>query len=788
MFDGIRAFLDRTVGQYVPIQGHIRPDMLLLNDGGVFAMVEVTGQPWETSEEIEVAERCARLCRSYQQVQADTLMLTIYQCRGMAPSSVYPRGTYRSAFAAQLDAAYEANLFRHSLYLNRTFIGIQIRPDRYVGEFIGELAEMNQKPVTSLDDNSHRIQLLTDNVALLMGELRAYKPRRIGQRHVGRRVFSEIAETLVFAMTGVWRPIGLTTGRMGDAMFSEQIIIDRETIKFLLPGAVHYGAAFGMKHFPPWCWPGMFGQLLAAPFRCTVMQSFQFINPIRGQDIMRTKRSRMLTAEDPAVSQAAALLNAADGLQNAEYALGDYGFTLLAFADTPEMLTEVATAAWGCLADSGMVVAREMLGLEAAFFSMLPGNSRLRPRPGYITSRNFAAMAPLHAFPTGEPTGYWGEPAAVFRNAAGLPFFYHFHVNDVGNTFVCGMVGSGKTTELAMLMAQAERFGATVVVWDVDRGLKIMCRALGGSYLELRNPTGLAPLKRLTDGADDIGFLTQLIRSCILADGGPGLTPEEDRRLALALHTVMSLPADDRWLEDVCAHLGVAPNGAGARLQKWCHGHELGWVFDNPADLISTDAKVIGFDQTFILTGQHTRGPVMAILYHYVEQLIDGRRLLFVVDEFESSMQDRSFAVLVAEKLRRLRKRNSPVILSTQSPNGPLRNETMRTVLRDQCPSAFYFANPRAAWDDYGAPGMGLTEAEFAIVKALPPGRGEFLLKQGPHSVRVQMPLDGMDDETAVMSGRDTTNKMFERVDKPGALIEDVLAAFHEIRRREGMQ
>ena len=155
----------------------------------------------------------------------------------------------------------------------------------------------------------------------------------------------------------------------------------------------------------------------------------------------------------------------------------------------------MATAAWGNLADSGMVVSRETLGLEAAFFSMVPGNASLFPRPGYISSLNFAAMAPLHAYPTGQRQGYWGKPAAIFRTVSGEPFFYHFHRRDVGNTFICGMVGSGKSTMIAFLVAQAGQMGATVVCWDKDRGLKMLCHALDGVYAELRNPTGLAPLK-----------------------------------------------------------------------------------------------------------------------------------------------------------------------------------------------------------------------------------------------------------------------------------------------------
>jgi len=39
-----------------------------------------------------------------------------------------------------------------------------------------------------------------------------------------------------------------------------------------------------------------------------------------------------------------------------------------------------------------------------------------------------------------------------------------------------------------------------------------LVNALGGIYLELDNPTGLAPLKALTDSEEDIGFLAALIR------------------------------------------------------------------------------------------------------------------------------------------------------------------------------------------------------------------------------------------------------------------------------------
>jgi type IV secretion system protein VirB4 len=62
------------------------------------------------------------------------------------------------------------------------------------------------------------------------------------------------------------------------------------------------------------------------------------------------------------------------------------------------------------LADTGMVVVREDRASEAAFWAQLPGNFSYRSRKAPITSRNFAAMMPLHNFPAGRRSGnHWGE-------------------------------------------------------------------------------------------------------------------------------------------------------------------------------------------------------------------------------------------------------------------------------------------------------------------------------------------------------------------------------------------
>lgn len=754
-------FLERLIENHTPLWGHVADNIIMTDAGGMFAMIEVQGFAWETRDSIDIRDMQLRWNHTLKNIAAPDLIISVYQTRGVHGPEIYPVGEFQTEFAERLDRAYKANLFKNTLYNNRTFVGIHVLPSAATDVLSEYIALRQSKPVENPDEE--RIYRIKQIISLVSHDLRFYGPRLLGLRQENFRCFSEIAETLVYVMSGHWRKVPLTTGRIGNAMFSENVHVVHDHIAYTFPGSIQYGAIFGMKHFPAWTWPGMFSNLLASPYRSSTIHTFRFIPTAQAQAIMKRKTYRMRTAEDPAVDQAEALARAANGLAQQDYAFGDYSFSHLVFASDLDRLSDVATVAWGLLADSQMVVARENLGLEAALFSFIPGNERLRPRPGYVSSLNFSSMVPLHSYPKGKPRGYWGEPLCLFRTAGGVPYQFHLHVDDVGNTFVCGRTGSGKTTWLGFVIAQAERLGATTVLFDKDNGLKILCHFLGGTYLELDTPTGLAPLKALTNSESDLAFLGELIRGCIMAGNNKPLTEEENRRLRLGLEIMMSLPPDDRDMWELRAFLGNAPEGAGMRLEKWCRGREFGGIIDNEKDLISLDAKVIGFDQTKILDNVMARGPVMATLYHYLDKLIDGRRLLFIIDEFWKSLQDESFRALVNDKLRTLRKQNSPMMLCTQSPKEGITGE-LRTVIRDQCLTSIYFRNARADPEHYGENGMGLTMKEIDIVKSLT--IGEFLLRQDTVSVPASLVLDGLDDEISVLSTNKVNLKVFNRIER----------------------
>jgi type IV secretion system protein VirB4 len=710
---------EREPDTYVPYVGHRAPGVLLLDDGSKLVMLHLRGIAWETADTEDLNAKHAQRNVMLRNIASDRLVLSSHVVRTMADPGDYPAGECRSGFAAALDAAYRARLLGNRLYRNDLYVSVLLRPSQAAGKRVSRLLNRRRRGDTTRVASQQDMDRLESVVSTLLAELHEYEPRRLGLRENARGVvFSEIGEALRLVLTGERLPVPLVNGHLGGAIYTDRVIVGREAIEIRGPGRSVFAAGFGLREYPASTWPGMFDGILTAPYCCCLTQTFGFLAKQAAQDKMGRKQNQMTVAGDKAATQTEELSAAADLLQSNAFCMGDHHLTLVAFADSLDALADVAARARRDLAESGAVVSREDLALEAVYWAQLPGNLHLRSRPGAITSRNFAAMASYHNFPLGPAEGYWGQPIALLRTTGGTGYRYHFHHREAGNTFITGPIRTGKTVALLFLLSQAEKAGAQVVFFDKDRGGEILARAVGGSYLVLPSgrPSGLAPLKALDGSPENIEFLTRLVKSLIVADGTYELTPDDDRRIAMGLAEIMELPAAERSFSELRAFLGhMDAHGAGVRLEKWCKGRELGWALDCDADDVSLDGHFLGFDMTAVLDNPAVRGPMMAYLFHRVEALIDGRRLVFAIDEFWKALLDPAFQALVHDKLKTLGKRNSPVLLATQSPRDALNSPIAHTII-EQCPNQIHMPNPRADRADY-VDGLKLTEAEFLAIK-----------------------------------------------------------------------
>jgi type IV secretion system protein VirB4 len=749
---------ETLLGDKIPLEDHIADDVVLTRGNGVLAMFSADGVFPDTADDTDIAAWFDRLHNALKNIAAEDVELTVYQCRGETDPSGYEAGLHRAPFARKLDTAYRDSLFRGLLYANRLFLAVQVHAPPTAAQSVARfLADAGTDPRAGINERKSRLNEICD---LLQAQLGLFGLRRLGYVRRGRVIFDEIAEAIVFAMTGAWRQIGATTGRMGHAMFSEVLRFRRKHLEIHGAGDPAYAAMYAFKEYPATTWPGMFHGLAVAPYRCTLMQSYRFLSNAAGMGAVGRKQNKMLTAGDKAFSQSEALTTAADELMSRKWVLGDHSLVLIAFADSPRAIAEVGNAAWRDLADCGLVATRMSHALQAAYLSMLPGGGFWRPRPGFVKSSNFVAFAPLYNWPAGEERGHWpGPPIAIFRTLAGTPYRFHWQVGDVGNTLITGATGSGKTTLAAFLLAMTAG-RARVVALDHKRGWDLLIHRMGGDYAVLgAGEPHLAPLKVLDAAPRNIEFLSDLIRGCI----GGKMTEEEGRRLALGLATIMELPPEDRGLGELRAFFDNEPEGAGARLEKWCWGGELGWVIDAPVDTVRF-GQLNGLDTTALLENARARGPALAYLYHRISLLLDGTPLLIPCDEGWRALIDPTFRGIIERQLRTIRGRNGAVVFITQSPRDII-DSGIVNILVEQCPSQFHLANPRGTREDY-VDGLKLTSGQFEALRGLQGGEGLFLLVQGDKSVVAQLPMRGLDRFIRVLSAREED---LQRVDRIGA-------------------
>jgi type IV secretion system protein VirB4 len=742
---------ERLLREYVPWRDFLFDNVILHTDHSVSMTLQVEGVPFETMDDHIINYRHDQLEAAIRDVGQDGVTFHFLQCRGAADPGMYPEGRFSTDFCERLDAKYKAKLFgSRGMWFNQSYLTIQLSPRQ-----IPVFGRFRPQPDPT-DPPQQRMRRLQRLVGIFCEHMKDCKPRILGLAERNNRLFNEVAEAIAFAMTGYWRPVPFT---VGDAVsvFSEKFIVGRETFEVRMPHKSSWGACLGMDEFPYMTEPGMLDAFLSAGYRHTVMHAYRCLPSIDGQALVLRKQNRMRHSGDRAIRQAEELDEAANLIASGRLAMGGHANVLTVFADNPAQLSDAIQSAWGDFSTGGIKVEREDITLEGALFSMIPGNFHLRGRDAGISSRNFAAFASFHNFPSGVRKGHWGQPLAILRNSGGAPFNFHLHHGGVGNTLVSGHTGAGKTTLLGFVICQSERSRARVILWDKDRGLESLVRAVEGNYLPLVNTPGLgsgvAPLKRLSgDDPEDMAALAQQIRACAATPDPYKFTPEEDRRLYKGLREVMKMPPEDRWLEDVRAFLGTSRDGAGARLEKWCWGQEFGWIIDCPKDIVDFDCRVNAFDQSQLLTDPIAAGAIMAALFYYTTKQVDGRPTILMLDEVWNAFQIEQFNWAIKNAEKTWRKYDAPVILGTQDPADFLKSPIGDTI-RTQTPTQIYFSDPGAVWDVYGPAGMHRTETEYDIIRKLPKGTGHFLLVQGDRSDVVQVPLSGLEDEIAVISG-----------------------------------
>ena len=687
--------------------------------------------------------------------------------------SMTPLPAISNWFGARFDAAYRQAQGEGTLYSNDLFVTIIYRPEDTLRGGLRALFGSNATGHPQCDP-----YMVADFEAVLNkveAGLERYGVRRLGIREQDGVAFSEIAEAMHLVMVGRFRPLGLTSGRLGRLIVPERVIYGHHELHIDGEGEALLVAMLSFKDYPARTAPTMFAALRQVPFPITITNSRRFRQKAEALGTISRRVKQMQSGNDAARTQVQELAQDEDDVQSGRSVYVSHGFSVAVRASSLADLDRRVARTQNLLSDAGVTAIRETDALKAAYNAQLPGNLRWRPRPGLVKSINAVAMAAKHNVPRGTYQGRWGAPIAMFRTTSDTEYAFHFQVQasasipaeDQGNCLLIGPGGSGKTSLLGSVCLLALRNPLTrVVVVDKDFGLSILIRAAGGSYLVLQSgkPSGLAPLVGLSDVDEDRAYLKGFVRNLILSDGKGDVTADEQDRLSRAVDRQLQMPPALRSLGGITVMLGQRDKaGAAARLRRWCRGEDLGWAFDNERDELDMTTRLVGFDTTAILRDELVCSPTLSYLFYRTRKLIDGRPIVLAVDEFWQTDKVEAFRAENNDHLKTIRKNEGVVLLATQSAHDALNSPVAHTI-KQQTPTKIFFGDEAASRADL-VDGMGLTEAEYlAVTQQLPAMRHTFLIKRPGGSVLCRFDLSGARDKIAVVSGRRSTYDLMNRL------------------------
>jgi type IV secretion system protein VirB4 len=768
---------DTSISEFVPLSTHVSPTVLKTTGGDFLMVWKLGGLPFVGREEWEIEHRHNTFNRMLQTLRAPDFANVAFWVHDVRRRRRLEDGSrFRQTFNQAMSDAYFESLSTQKIMQNELYLTMIYRPIVGGKRLVEKSADVKRLQAEQ-DESVAKVQELAGNLEAV---LKDYAPYRLGMYEAPNGiVFSEALEFYGYLINRIDEPVPVLDAPVHTYLPVSRHLFSNKTGDFVINtphGKNHFGAILNIKEYTDATFPGILNRLKYLDVEYVLTHSF---SPMGRQDALKVldrTKGMMISSGDKAVSQIVELDHAMDQLASGNFILGEYHFTLALYAESQEKLSQNIATGRAELSNAGFVSTKEDLAVVSSFYSQLPANWKYRTRLANISSLNFLGLAPLHNFASGKrDNNPWGDCVTTLQTTNGQPYYFNFHAthpaeNSLGekaiaNTMVIGKSGTGKTALINFLLSQAQKFDPTPTIFffDKDRGAEIFVRACGGNYLALENgqPTGFNPFQCERNEAN-IQFLADLIK--VLA-GKTLYTAREEEDIFRAVENILDTPARLRTMTNFQKSLpNMGDDGLFARMRKWTSGNSLGWVFDNPEDTIDLQkASIIGFDYTDIIDNPEVRVPVINYLLHRLEALIDGRPLIYVMDEFWKILDGKGgLKEFAKNKQKTIRKQNGLGIFATQSPEDALASD-IAAALIEQTATMILLPNPNASREDY-IDGLKLTEAEYQVVVSLDERSRCFLVKQGHAASVCQLNLRGMDDALSVISASTDNIEIMHRV------------------------
>jgi len=775
-----------SAAHFIPYRCHWNSDTILTHKEELVRVIKIKGFAFETADDIDIDLKKNARNNLLKGMSSGNFTLHFHTIRRKEKG--FPDGEMPEKFSDRVNREWAQKHSNDKSFINEHYFTL-VRGSDSSG--IAVLEHMAKKLQHRADKTSWENYMregydeLDEMTERILNGFGNYGPQVLGLVETEDGITSEILEFLSRLVNcGYSQPMTVPLGQISHHLPVSRLYFGNKSIEAHHPHTVKYAGLVSIKEYRPSTHAGVFDGFMQMPFELIISQSFSFINRMVAISSMQLQQRRLVQSEDVAVSQIQEIDSALDSAMSGEFGFGNHHMTVLCIEDTPKALESALSLAVVELSNTGITGVREKMNLEPAFWAQLPCNSEYMARRSVVNTLNIASFASFHNYPSGKrKKNHWGDAVTVLNTVSGTPYFFSFHVRDVGHSMIIGPTGAGKTVLLNFLCAQAQKFNCRLFFFDKDRGAEIFIRAIRGRYIipNAAKTSGFNPFQ-LEDTSTNRSFLIEFMKALVMIGDTP-LPAHEVERINEAVQGNYKLPKEQRRLRNIAPFMGLSgPGTLAGRLSMWHTGGSHSKLFDNEDDLIDfTSARSFGIEMAHILQDKVSIGPVLLYLFHRIQTSLDGSPTMLVLDEAWALIGNPVFAPKIKDWLKVLRKLNTFVVFATQSVEDAAKSSISDTLVQ-QTATQIFLPNLKAT-TLYREVFM-LSEREFNLVKTTDPSTRFFLVKQDNDGVIARIDLSGMDDTIRVLSGRaETVRIMDEIIEEVGENPDDWLPIYYERSR-----
>lgn len=783
---------EKQVSQFIPYQAHWDKNTILTKSKGLLQVIKVGGFSFETADDddLDIRKNVRNsLLKNMSSGNVTLYFHTIRRRRSVLEKSdkygIDPTVSTAKDFISYLESEWDAKNSNTDSYFNELYISILYEQDKegaaIIEYFLTKLKEGSSKDAreSGLREMHESLEEMSTRV---LNTLRDYDTKLLGVRKTNDGIFCEISEFLATIVNcGDSSPMMVPRSSLDEYLATNRLFFGNRSIESRGAKGKKYAGIVSIQEYGPSTSAGVLDGFLQMPFEFIMTQSFSFSNRTIAISKMQLQQNRMIQAEDKAVSQIAEISQALDMAMSGDIGFGEHHLSLLCIDKDLKALENTLSMASVELSNCGMQGVREKINMEPSYWGQLPGNLDYVIRKSTINTLNMSGFASMHNYPAGQMRGnHWGEHVTVLDTTSGTPFYFNFHVRDVGHSLIIGPTGAGKTVLMNFLCAQAQKFRPRMFFFDKDRGAEIFIRAMDGIYtvIDPGQNCGFNPLQ-LDDTGVNRAFLLEWLRALVTSHGEK-LDAEDIKVLTQAIDGNYRLDIRDRRLNNIAPFLGMAGAGTlASRISMWHGKGSHARIFDNPEDSIDLNAsRVFGFEMAELLKDSLSLPPVLLYVFHRINISLDGSRTMIILDEAWALIDNPVFAPKIQDWLKVLRKLNTFVIFATQSVEDATKSKISDTLVQ-QTATQIFLPNLKAT-DVYRSAFM-LSQREYILIKTTDPASRYFLIKQGINAVVAKVNLNGMDNVINVLSGRAETVVLLDKIiNKHGSDPKKWLPVFYK--------